>query len=396
MAPMDFSKAQRIIYLISRYIEGGIDFGELQELGNWRKEKPGNEVLFQELTDKAEQDIAVEELMAYDTEGSLQKIKQIMRQEAHARKTTYGLWWRVLAAASVIIVIGTIFFLYNKRESVNNNASLTPHPIYIAAGTNKAILTLANGKKIAIDNKGSGVVATQGNTRIRKTANGKIVYQVAGAEKDIAATGYNTIETPMGGQYKVQLPDGTNVWLNAASSLRYPTTFTGKQRLVTLTGEAYFEVVHNKTHPFIVKTATQDVTDIGTHFNINSYTDEPHTATTLLEGAVSVSADGKQQTLSPGQQSINTSGSLKISQADINIATAWKDGQLAFHHTDIQNVLRQISRWYNISIEYRGVAPDITISGGISRQEDLSAILKILQLSEVHFIQQGRKLIIIR
>jgi ferric-dicitrate binding protein FerR (iron transport regulator) len=394
MAQPDFQQARRIIYLITRFIDGSIDFAELQELDSWRKEKPRHEALFQKSIDREKLAKAIEEMQGYDTEGSLEQLMQKIKKQEAKRQVVTRLWQKLLVAAISLSLIGTFCYQYFYHKSPQNTLAINPHPNFIPSGSNKAILTLANGQKIDLDDSKAGTIARQSGAIIQKKNGGLITYVPSRNTTD-TTTSYNLIETPRGGQYRLQLPDGTKVWLNAASSLKFPSNFKRKQRIVTLTGEGYFEVVHNAKQPFIVKTNSETITDIGTTFNVNTYIDEPHNTTTLIEGSILLAAENKKAVLKPGQQAIVGSRNITISQGDLRIATAWKDGQFRFHKTDIRNVLRQVSRWYNISIEYQGAAPDITISGGISRQEDLSAVLKILQLSEVHFIQQDHKLIIL-
>jgi ferric-dicitrate binding protein FerR (iron transport regulator) len=393
MAP--FSKAQRTTYLISRYVDGAIDFAELKELDHWRKSDKKNEALFQATINLDQQAQAIQRMQGYNSKASLEKIKLTIQQNTHQIKIHKLNWKKLMVAAVSLLVVGILFFEYQHLEKNNQVATLKPQQNFVPAGTNKATLTLANGKKINLDDSHNGTIAQQSGTLIQKHNGGLIAYlPVAMQDVSDTITEYNTIETPMGGQYRLQLPDGTKVWLNAASSLKYPSSFKGKQRQVTLTGEGYFEVVHNARHPFIVKTATQTIQDIGTVFNVNAYRDEPNSTTTLVEGAIQLVTGNKKIILKPGQHAINQSNNIKVADADVETATAWKNGQLAFHHSDLQNVLRQISRWYNVEIAYQGKVPAITISGGVSRTADLSAILKMLQLSEVHFSQQGRKLII--
>jgi len=395
MAPIEFSNAQHIVYLVRRYIDGTIDFAQLQELDEWRKAAKENEVLFQQLIDREKQKVAIERMQAYNSAASLQKIKSLITASKEQQATYKTLWAKLLVAASVIAVIGISIFIYQRKPNIQQTASLKPQPTFVAAGSDKAVLILGNGKKVMLGRNVAATITIQSGIRATNSATGKLTYvqntNASDANADIA---FNTIETQRGGQYRIQLPDGTNVWLNAASSLTYPIAFTGPKREVELLGEAYFEVEHNARQPFIVKTAKQTVYDIGTSFNLNAYADEPNITTTLVKGAVDVTNGDKKVRLQPGQQAISHSNKIKVSIADIETTTAWKNGHLAFRHSDIQNVLRQISRWYNIDVEYQGRIPAITISGGVSRQADLSAILKMLQLSEVHFIQQGRKLII--
>jgi transmembrane sensor len=395
MAQPDFPEAQRIVYLVSRYIDGSIDFAELQELDSWRKEKPENEILFKELINKENQDQAIRRMQSYDTQGSLSKLRQTIAEKKSKDNATIKLWKLLLTAASITLLIGTfIFFYFEKQDHNNDDAALKPNPQYIPAGTNRAILTLAGGKKIILNQSAIGIIATQGNMQVKNAQDGKIIYSETGQQNASALAEYNTIETPKAGKYKVQLPDGTNVWLNAASSLHYPIAFNGNTREVELTGEAYFEVAKDKHKPFTVTSAGQKVTVLGTHFNINAYKDESNINTTLLEGSVRVNSNDNQALLKPGEQSALSGETLKVSKANIHLATAWKDGQLAFGHTDLKSVLRQTSRWYNIDVEYIGKVPDISISGDVSMDADLSTMLKMLQFYNVHFVQQGRKLII--
>ncbi len=395
MVPSEFSQAQRTTYLISRYVYGAIDFAELQELDHWRKIDKKNELLFQQLTDPDQQTQAIQRMQRYDSKASLEKTKQTILLASRQKSIRIINWKKLLVAAVSLLAIGVFFFEYQYRQKSNQIAVTIQQPNFVPGGTNKAILTLANGTKINLDDSHNGTIAQQSGSVIKKSNGGLIAYLPAPISNNTnTITEYNLIETPRGGQYRVVLSDGTKVWLNAASSLKYPSAFKGRQREVTLTGEGYFEVVHNARQPFIVKTANQSIKDIGTSFNVNTYTDEPHSTTTLVDGAIQLVTGDKKILLKPGQQAINQANHIKIADADIETATAWKNGQLAFHHSDIQSVLRQISRWYNIDIEYQGKVPAITISGGVSRTADLSAILKMLQLSEVHFSQQGRKLII--
>jgi ferric-dicitrate binding protein FerR (iron transport regulator) len=207
----------------------------------------------------------------------------------------------------------------------------------------------------------------------------------------------NTLTTPRGGQYEVMLPDGTKVWLNSASSLTYPVTFAGKERRVELTGEAYFEVAKNTSSPFFVKTSGQTVKVLGTHFNINSYEDEKCVKTTLLEGSVVITSDGNKQAvnLKPGQQSVNKAASFDvINEADIDEAVAWKNGKFLFRNTDLQTVMRQLSRWYDVDVEYQGTIAERHYRGRISRNVPVSQVFEILKTSGINFIINGRTIIV--
>ncbi|WP_118975745.1 FecR family protein [Taibaiella koreensis] len=303
------------------------------------------------------------------------------------------LWQWVALAAAIALAIGAVtlypILQIQQRPVIDPQASQRT----IRPGSNKATLTLADGKAITLDDAKAGVIAGQGATQISKTGSGIVAYQST-KEAGNAPILYNTINTPNGGTYQVALPDGSHAWLNAASSLRFPTAFTGSQREVQITGEVYFEVARDKAHPFVVATPGQTITVLGTHFNVNAYADEKKFTTTLLEGSVKVTVGQQVKILKPGQQAGVSNAAIQISDADTQLAVAWKDGRIAFSHTPVQQVLREISRWYDIRIQYEGAAPDYTISGETPRNADLDAILKLLKSSDVHYKLAGRTLII--
>ena len=307
-------------------------------------------------------------------------------------------------AASVVILLSlgviTSRFLTKKEESkpLANN-----HKTDLLPGSNKATLTLANGSKIDLDDSKNGTIANQADIIVAKSRSGQIEYNNAG---NTAATNqafqsnlsaFNTIVTPRGGQYAVVLSDGTKVWLNAASSLKYPVAFTGNERNVELTGEAYFEVAKDATKPFFVKSNSQTVEVLGTHFNINSYADEKATKTTLLEGSVKVSnlANASVIKLKPGQQAVNGAGQMHIIyNADIDEAMAWKNGKFLFNDTELQTIMRQLSRWYDVDVEYKGTITERHYRGKISRNVPVSQIFEILKTSGLNFTINGRKIIV--
>ena len=312
-------------------------------------------------------------------------------------------WYSIAAAAAILIFLSIgLYFVVNKpvQQQIAGNQI---HKNDIGPGGNKAILTLADGKEIALTGARNGLLATQRNTEIKKTEDGKIIYtnDQSLSDKSSANVQYNTITTPRGGQYQVTLPDGSRVFLNAASSLIYPTVFAGNERKVTLTGEAYFEVAHNSHQPFRVSSNGQTVEVLGTHFNINAYSDERLIKTTLLEGSVRVSRGQKTVVLKPGQQAQisdrDTDSDISIiSDADIEEAVAWKNG-LFILDDHIQPVMRMISRWYDVDVVYDGAAPDDIFGGEVPRFQNISEVLKVLQLTKkVHFKIDGRKIIVSR
>ncbi|HWZ02999.1 MAG TPA: FecR domain-containing protein [Mucilaginibacter sp.] len=306
------------------------------------------------------------------------------------------LWPRIVAAASILLFlsIGGYFLLHKQPQQ-----QIAQNQVHdIAPGGNKTILTLANGKKIILNNAHNGLLAEQGGSAVNKTADGAIVYNDAdsgGAQNPELLT-YNAITIPRGGEYQLLiLPDGSKVWVNSASSLRYPTAFTGNERKVELTGEAYFEVAHNAAKPFRVVSKSQTVEVLGTHFNINSYDDEPAIKTTLLEGKVKVTATSNNAVkfLQPGEQAALNTSSFIINPVDTEEAVAWKNGQFMFNNDNITYIMRTISRWYNVEIDYSGPVPGNGFYGGVSRFKNVSEVLNTLQLTgKVHFKIEGRKI----
>jgi transmembrane sensor len=315
------------------------------------------------------------------------KIKEYTQQTQTS--TIRFLWIRYAAAALVLFSIS--FGIYSILSKGDLKESHTAANTYkgITPGSNKAILTLANGTQIALENATKGEVARQAGVIIKKTANGQLVYQIIDSHNSGQNPPLqNSISTPKGGQYKVILPDGTSVWLNAASSITYPTAFTGKERMVAITGEAYFEVAKNKEMPFKIRSDMQTVEVRGTHFNINAYTDENAVRTTLLEGSVKITSPGRSITISPGEQAIiskNSDGKLIKQALDAEREVAWKNGIFSFDGEDIHSVMRQISRWYNIDVVYERNLSGEKYYGEISRSTSLDNVFKILELNGVRF-----------
>lgn len=305
-----------------------------------------------------------------------------------------------IAAAAAILLVGVAGFLYlNEKDTVPPTVVKTSPEIHdIGPGSNKATLTLADGSVITLDDAQQGAVAKQTGITITKTADGRLVYTMladpAGLSK--LPVSYNKIETPQGGQYRIDLPDGTKVWLNAASSLRYPTAFSGTERRVELSGEAYFEVVHNKSMPFTVVSGQQTVEVLGTHFNINSYGDEQAIKTTLVEGAVRVANSRSSSVLKPGQQAVLDKDNqvIAVSEANTEAVIAWKNGYFHFNRVNIKDIMKELARWYDIEVVYEGEIPADEFVGKIRRSVSLSQSLKMLKLSRIHFRIEGRKIII--
>lgn len=263
----------------------------------------------------------------------------------------------------------------------------------ILPGGNRAVLTLADGSEIMLDNAKKGILANQGKTILNKSRVDVLVYQ---APKNVSNSSlkitYNTICTPKGGQFQVILPDGSRVWLNAASSIKFPTAVSGTERKVVVSGEAYFEVSKNKAMPFRVVTNKQTIEVLGTHFNINAYSDESRVKTTLIEGCVKINYDDQTVLLKPNQQaSINTANSvINIKEVDTEDVIAWKNGVFTFESADIAFIMRQAARWYDVSIFYDGKLPSKRFTGSISRNVNLSELLNMLKYTGINFKIEGK------
>ncbi|MEN0052167.1 MAG: FecR domain-containing protein [Mucilaginibacter sp.] len=313
---------------------------------------------------------------------------------------TIPLWKKLTIAASVLLCIA-VGAIYLKPLSDPNNkiAKNTAHHIQTdrGPGGNRATLTLANGRRIDLNSVQNGAVAMQGQTNIVKTTDDKLVYNTGQEQAVDTAALINMLTTPNGGQYKLTLPDGSKVWLNAASSIQYPTKFTGSRREVTLQGEAYFEVAKNARMPFTVKLNTMNVEVLGTHFNIMAYNDEPSIKTTLLEGSVRLSNAEGQQMLKPGQEGILTNNTTRfvIREANTEQALAWKNGQFIFENENIASISRKLTRWYDVSVTDSRKTKDLTYTGSISKYKNVSEVLKMLELTgTLHFRIEDRRVTI--
>ncbi len=307
-------------------------------------------------------------------------------------------WVKFAAAAMFIITAGSVYFWLNNikisPQTVQAKIISTKVTPVIAAGTNKAVLTLADGSNIVLDSMGQGILAKQGNAKVIKLNTTTLAYNAT--DENNQEVLYNTLATPNGGKYQLILPDGSKVWLNAASSIHFPTIFTGKERRVTVTGEAYFEVAKNAAMPFKITVKDMEVEVLGTHFNVMAYDDENSMNTTLLEGSVKISKGVIKKMLVPGQQSvINSTGEINIVDADMEEVMAWKNGWFQFNAADIKTVMRQISRWYAVEVVYEGKIPDGHYSGAVSRDNDIFQVLKIMQSGGVRFKIEGRKVIVL-
>jgi transmembrane sensor len=312
---------------------------------------------------------------------------------------------RLIAAASVLLLVGAgSYFFYFRNKEVGASAGTTGQMAAndVAPGHYGAVLTLSDGSRVVLDSAGNKHIATQGGSQVLMQ-NGAVVYDkekaVSGTEAidPSAATVYNTMSTPRGRQFQVILPDGSHVWLNAASTLRYPTVFAGDQRTVELSGEAYFEIVKDAKKPFVVSVRGMHVQVLGTAFNLMAYPDETAVNTTLVTGAVRVVNTKNSLILDPDQQASlpDSAGRFTVSKPNLKVVLAWKDGRFRFDGAKITAIMRQIARWYDVDIEYSGEPPANEFNGSISRAEYAQKILDALERTgNVHFSLEGKKIIV--
>lgn len=300
------------------------------------------------------------------------------------------------AAAIMLLCLSVLVVFYIEKEPDLRTPLVQEHDL--APGGNAVTLTLSNGKKIALDDTSQIELAKQSGVRIIKSNNGQLVYSVYGKTEGDSQIGFNIAETPKGGQYQVRLADGTLVWLNASSSLKFPVRFVDNKRIVELMGEAYFEVAHDASKPFIVKTANEQVQVLGTQFNVNSYPNEPVVTTTLVEGSIKVQSalSGRASLLKPGEQSLLSAKQFIIKEANLEEAMAWKNGYFRFHDEKIESIMRKLERWYDIEkVEYIGKPSEEMFTGKISRFKNISQVLRMLEKTEgVHFKIEGRRVIV--
>jgi len=380
---------ERLHYLYSQYIKAGASEAELQELMSMADD-PANEKEFHELM-----------------EHSWTELDEIDQRIIEATKAPVfplhkRTWIKIASAAVVLFAIATTWLSLQQEPQVISPTESTPAtestPTQIkndvAPGKDGAILTLADGTTIVLDDAANGKLATQSGASITKQ-DGKIVYDPLTINNSPLT--WNTMSTPNGRQYSLVLSDGSKVWLNAASSIKFPATFVGNERRVEITGEAYFEVAHNASMPFHVITKDQDITVLGTHFNVNSYDDEDAIRTTLLEGSVRVTSSNKNSVvLKPGQQSISVPNSpLTIHHSpDVENVLAWKNGLFNFNDADIKEIMKQAARWFDVEVKYQGNISRDKFKGKISRNTNLSQLLKILEINGVKWRIDGKTVII--
>lgn len=385
MESPEFDKSYYITGLIRRKIQQQpLSPQEEEELHKWCSECAENASFYERMCNEKELAQSVNRYLATDTS---QRWTEFYSQHIQ-RKDKIRPMWRAWSAAVVLLAISISVLFYFYKPNTSNSSigrdTLVNHDRLPSPGGNRATLVWADGSSIELSSKYSGLIVGE-----------ELAYE-DGSQLSEAKTTYATLRTPKGGQYRVELPDGTKVWLNAASSLQYPARFDGDQRKVNLSGEAYFEVAHNPKQPFVVETARQQLSVLGTVFNINAYDEEEQTTTTLLEGKVALQSKAKMEKpilLYPGKQSVLLADQFKVAAVDKQEAIAWKEGKFVFNGSDIFAVMRQIERWYDVEVTYEGDMANVLFTGSLSRFADIGTVAEKLELTrEIKLTIQGRRI----
>jgi transmembrane sensor len=388
---------QRIKYLLDRYLKGSLSPKEQEEWTDIFHDSDLR-IWLDELIDSVYDQLTEEELVGLTPDRADKMFASMTKvgESPHVKGTIKTLLRRLAVAASIMLCLSAAAYIMLHSTNKPQNKIANNKRKGIKPGTYGAILTLANGHRITLEQKKVGLISQQNGIRATKAGDSSLVYQAGQGTTTIAD---NTLETPRGRQYLVVLPDGTKVWLNAGSSITYPIAFTGKVRSVKLTGEAYFAVVHNARRPFFVDANGQTVQDVGTEFNVNAYRDEPTVITTLVKGSVKVIHGQNSQILSPGQQSMldRANGQMQVQKADLEQALAWKNGNFVFEHDSIASIMRKVSRWYDVDVVYPNGIPNVELGGTISRFSSVADLLDVLQSTgAVHFKIEGGRIIVIK
>jgi len=372
--------------VISEYLDGG----NVSELSELLKERFAADMLIHTPVDRGQSDRVLQ--MVHDRLGFAAHAGSAHGAVVPLRRSRFP--WMVAAAA--VVITSTVFYFRYTHTMVPSAQPVViiKHDVQ-APLTSRATVTLASGQKVFLDSVANGTLATESRVKLNKVADGKITYERTAAS-DQATVIYNTLSNPRGSRVvDMTLADGSRVWLNAASSLTYPVSFSATgERKVSITGEAYFEVTHDASRPFIVSKGDMQVMVLGTHFNVNAYDDEENIKVTLLEGAVKINSHAQSILLKPGQQAQVNDNKITLSNAaDMEQVMAWKNGNFVFKKSGIGEIMRQVSRWYDVDVEYQSTPPG-TFSGGVSRNTNVSNVMKILALSDVRFKIDGKKVIL--
>lgn len=381
---------KHLLDLLTKFKNGEATAAEIREIDQWYESQSANSGYTDQLS-ADEQLETMQKMLRNVKAGIRQEAVPVVKLRAYQKIKILGI------AATLLLVVATGLYFGTDRQKTTPKQLTAANDI--APGNNSATLTLANGKKINLAALNNGQVANESGIRISKTADGQLVYEHS---PNAVASGnqpeFNTIEVPVGGQWQVVLPDRSKVWLNALSSITYPLHFTGKERNVKISGEAYFEVAHNPKMPFKVHSFSQTVEVLGTHFNITAYPGEKLMKTTLLEGAVKVSAGKQTNMLVPGEQAQVGGGSMTVTKAiDVEEVVAWKNGYFKFDE-NLEAIMAKVAKWYNVEVVYQFKPdPAVVYAGKVSRAKNISSLLKIIEFDgDVHFKIEGRRVIVMK
>ena len=404
----DLEYTERIARLIVKYHRNELTESEALELRVWCAQSTRNQDFFDMLSDPDYVRTHIKglpDLRSLKKKGWAKIVSAIGEEDAagwqapvrriSGRISRVARYYLAAASLAGLLLAGVWFYTVGSHAKKNTN---TPSPVVtnfkndIAPGKDRAVLTLADGSSVVLDSTGSGTIARQAGAEIVKVAKGSLAYNATAESSGSLA--YNTLSTPAAAQFQLTLPDGSKVWLNNASSLRYPVAFVGKERMVELSGEAYFEITKNSNQPFKVKVGNMLVDVLGTSFNVAAYAEEATIKTTLLSGGVKISGGNNTTELKPGEQAqLTEKGDLRtIGDIDIDGVVAWKNGLFHFERADIRTVMRILARWYDVEVVYEGPLTDRLFGGDIQRNLNLSEVLTILARNKVNFSLEGRKL----
>ncbi len=388
----------RPVYLAAQYLKNELTDREKTELEGWLAASSENRLLFEKFIDEERLSEQIEAMQSVNQEELWSRIQAEVGGVA-VEKRIIPRWPKYIAAAIILCVALTTFYTFRHssgKGTVQMDKAIAKKQD-LPPGQTGAVLKLADGSSIVLDTVATGNLAVQGNTKLFKQADGQLVYK-AGDQTETYKTLYNTLSTPRGRKIKVILPDQTQVWLNAASSLSYPTAFTGPERRVEITGEAYFEVAKNPNLPFIVhmnrkEGAGADVLVLGTHFNINAYEDENRLVATLLEGSIQFSSSGSRSVLQPGQEiQLSDKGAVQfVKEVNTSLTVAWKNEKFSFQNADIKTIMREVSRWYDVDVQYEGDITKTHYDCQLSRNFPVSKVFQTLEnTGGVHFEINGK------
>ncbi|WP_288878859.1 FecR family protein [Pedobacter panaciterrae] len=387
----DIYQAFHLSELVQKQLKGAITAGEEQQIDDWASASGSNRKFLNKIKEAKTETEIMQLLEQFDEEKAYETFLQsVQREKRRTFKLKYG--W-IISSAAAVLTIGFVIYLWLHRAT-DIRPSLPDTANVILPGGNKAVLILSNGNKIDLTAISGQRAINQNGTTITNSGNGAITYQVA--DTGLNAQEYNTLVIPVGGEYQATLSDGTKVWLNAGSSLRYPVRFTGAARKVELTGEAYFEVAHNPKMPFHVVSKNQDVEVLGTSFNINAYAgDEQKTA--LVKGSIRISGGGDTRLLVPGEVATVKGAKISILKADLDAETGWKTGMFIFHNSTLRDIMKQLARWYDIEVDVNTIPAEEIFYGEIKRDAPLSAVLDMISsTSTLKFKMEGRRLILMQ